>query len=229
MRQLLSSVLLLCLLVPPLAAQPEALYGTWEGTIVDEQIGEITIRLTFAEDGAFEIDQVIQVKDDFLADVQVPEPPTMETIVAHGTGTYGILGDNLVIDIAALALSVDGQDFVEFFTQVARDFARYVADSHEIPAENYPAFEQEFIEAFFAELDTVEPLAILNQWGVVMYAIEGDTLFLTTTRETGVTVWELHSVDDSSAVTETTDDSSAVTESAVAETTWGGLKAAWRR
>ncbi len=224
MRQLLSSVLCLCLLVAPLAAQQEALHGTWEGTVVDEQIGEITIRLTFGADGAFEIDQVIQVKDDFLADVQVPEPPTMETIVAHGTGTYGILGDNLVIDIATLALSVDGEGFVEFFTQVARDFARYVADLHEIPAENYPAFEQEFIDAFFAELDTVEPLAILNQWGVSKYAIEGDTLFLTTARETGVVVWELHPVDDSSAVAETTDDSSAV-----AETTWGGLKATWRR
>ena len=169
MRQLLLSVLLFCLLVVPLAAQPEALYGTWEGTLVDEQIGEITIRLTFAEDGAFEIDQVIQVKDDFLAAVQVPEPPTMETIVAHGIGTYGVIGDNLVIVIAALDRSVDGEGFVEFFTQVARDFARYVADSHEMPAENYPAFEQEFIDAFFAELDTVED----------------DTLFLTTTKETG--------------------------------------------
>ncbi len=213
MSQLLSSVLLLCLLVAPLAAQQEALHGTWEGTIVDEQIGEIVIRLTFGEDGAFEIDQVIQVKDDFLADVQVPEPPTMETLAAHGTGNYGVLGDNLVIGIAALHLSVDGEGFVEFFTQVARDFARYVADSHGIPAETYPAFEQEFIDAFFAELDTVSFLAILNKWGVIAYAIEGGTLFLTTTKETGVTVWEFHRIDASSAV---------------AETTWGHLKAASR-
>ncbi|MCE2448741.1 MAG: hypothetical protein J4F35_10255 [Candidatus Latescibacteria bacterium] len=214
MRQFLSSVLLLCLLVAPLAAQQEeALYGTWEGTVVDEQIGEIAIRLTFEEDGAFEIDQVIQVKDDFLADVQVPEPPTIETISAHGTGTYGILGNNLVISIAALDISVDGKGFVEFFTQVARDFARYVADSHEIPAENYPAFEEEFIDAFFAELDKVQFLAILNEWGVSTYAIEGDTLILTTTREIGGTVWEFHRMDDSSAVV---------------ETTWGSLKATWR-
>lgn len=214
MHQLLSSVLLLCLLVPPLAAQQEALHGTWEGTIVDEQIGEIAIRLTFEEDGAFEINQVIQVKDDFLADVQVPEPPTIETIVAHGTGTYGVLFDGIVVSITALDISVDGKDFVEFFTQVARDFARYVADSHEIPAENYPAFEQEFIDAFFAELDKVQFLAILNEWGVSAYAFEGDTLILTTTRETGVTIWEFHRMDESSAI---------------AETTWGSLKATWRR
>ena len=214
MHQLLSSVLLLCLLVPPLAAQQEALHGTWAGTIVNDQIGEIAIRLTFAEDGAFEINQVIQVKDDFLADVQVPEPPTIETIVAHGTGTYGILGDYLVIDITALDISVDGKEFVKFFIQVALDFARYVADLHEIPAENYPAFEQEFIDAFFAELAKVQFLAILNEWGISAYALEGDTLILTTTRETGVTIWELHPVDESSAV---------------AETTWGSVKAAWRR
>ena len=214
MHQFLSSVLLLCLLVAPLAAQQEALHGTWEGTIVDEQIGEIAIRLTFEEDGAFEINQVIQVKDDFLADVQVPEPPTIATIVAHGTGTYGILFDSILVSITALDISVDGKDFVEFFTQVARDFARYVADSHEIPAENYPAFEQEFIDAFFAELDKVQFLAILNEWGVSAYALEGDTLILTTTRETGVTIWELHPVDESSAI---------------AETTWGSLKSAWRR
>ncbi len=214
MHQLLSSILLLCLLVPPLAAQQEALHGTWEGTIVDEQIGEIAIRLTFEEDGAFEINQVIQVKDDFLADVQGPEPPTIETIVAHGTGTYGILFDGILVSIAALDISVDGKDFVEFFTQVARDFARYAADSHEIPAENYPAFEQEFIDAFFAELDKVQFFAILNEWGVSAYALEGDTLILTTTRETGVTIWELHPVDEPSAV---------------AQTTWGRLKAAWRR
>ena len=213
MRQLLSSVLCLCLLVPPVAAQQKALHGTWGGTIVDEQIGEITIRLTFAEDGAFEINQVIQVKDDFLADVQGPEPPTIETIAAHGTGTYSTLGDNLVVDIAALDLSVDGEGFGEFFTQVARDFARYVADSHEIPAENYPAFEEEFIDAFFAELDKVQFLAILNEWGISKYAIEEGTLLLTTTRETGVTIWELHPIGASSAV---------------AATTWGSLKAAWR-
>ena len=224
MRQLLSSVLLLCLLVPSLAAQEEALHGTWEGKIVDEQIGEIAIRLTFEEDGALEINQVIQVKDDFLADVQVPEPPTIETIFAHGTGTYVVLGDNLVINITALDISVDGEGFGEFFTQVARDFARYVADSHEIPEENYPAFEQEFIDAFFAELDKLQFLAILNEWGVSAHAIEGDTLILTTARETGVTIWEFHRMDDPGVTAETTDDSSVV-----AETSWGTLKAAWRR
>ncbi len=214
MRQFPSSVLLLCLLAASSHAQQEALHGTWESTISDAQIGEIAIRLTFEADGAFAIDQVIQVKDDFLAAVQVPQPPTIETIVAHGTGTYSIFGNNLVLGIDALDISVDGKGFVEFFTQVARDFARYVADSHEIPAENYPAFEREFIDAFFAELAQVQFLAVLNELGISSYAIEGDTLLLTTSRETGVATWEFHPVG---------------TSSAIAATTWGHLKAAWRR
>ncbi len=215
MHSLLLPVLGLCLLSAPLAAQQEALHGTWEGTLVDEQIGEIAIRLTFQADGSFQIDQVIQVQDDFLAAVQVPQPPTIETMAARGTGTYGVLGDRLLVDVATLNLSVDGESFVNFFTQVARDFARFVADSHEIPAEHYPAFEREFIDAFFAELDTVEFLALFNEGGISSYAIEGDTLFLTTAREGGVSTWEFHR---------------AVASSAIAATTWGRLKAkaAWR-
>ena len=138
----------------------------------------------------------------------------METIVTRGTGTYGVLGNNLVVSIDSLDQSVDGEGYVEFFTQVARDFARYVADSHGIPAENYPAFEQDFIDAFFAELDTVEPLAIPGMQGISAYVIEGDILSLATMRKTGVTTWEFHRLADSTAV---------------AATTWGSLKAAWRR
>ena len=72
----------------------------------------------------------------------------METIVAHGTGTYGILGDKLVVDIAVLARPSMARASSNFSPKWPADFARYVADLHEIPAENYPAFEQEFIDAF---------------------------------------------------------------------------------
>ena len=213
MRHLLSSILSVCLLVPPLAAQKEDLHGTWESSIVDEQIGEITIRLSFQADGAFAINQVIQVQDDFLAAVQVPEPPTMATISARGTGTYGVLDDKLLVDIASLEMFVDGERSVDFFTQVARDFARYVADQEGIPAANYPAFEQAFIDAFFAELDKGPVFAVFDERGFGTYAIEGDTLFLTTAAATGVKVWEFHRLDSFSAV---------------APTTWGRLKATWR-
>ena len=51
MHQLLSSIAFLCLLALPLAAQEEDLYGTWEGTYIDEESSEITMRLTFEADG----------------------------------------------------------------------------------------------------------------------------------------------------------------------------------
>ena len=53
MHQLLSSIVFLCLLALPLAAQEEALHGTWEGTIVDAELGEVTVHLIFKEDGTF--------------------------------------------------------------------------------------------------------------------------------------------------------------------------------
>ena len=72
MRQLRSPILFLPLLAFPLFAQEEELHGTWDSTVLDDQIGEIFTSLTFEEDGAFEISQVIQVREDFLAGFEIP-------------------------------------------------------------------------------------------------------------------------------------------------------------
>ena len=47
MRRILSSLVFLCLPVLPLSAQEEALHGTWEGSFVDEEGTAITMRLSF--------------------------------------------------------------------------------------------------------------------------------------------------------------------------------------
>ena len=214
MRRLPSAVLLILLLplVPPLSAQ-EDLQGTWEGAVDDEGIGEITTRLTFEADGSFEIDQVIQVKDDFLAAVDAPEPPMMERISAFGTGTYGVEGNSLTVEIAELDLRIDGEDFVEFFTRVARGLARYAADSHGVSEESYPAFEQAFVDEFFTALEEVEFLAAFDEeGGSGTWAVEGNVLTLTTLEEAGAEVWEFERLDG--------------VMTAVARTTWGRLKAA---
>ena len=213
MRRLLASLLLPFLVLPPLSAQEEELHGTWKGAVFDEEIGEITTQLTFEADGAFEIDQVIEVKDDFLAAVDAPETPAMETISARGAGTYGVEGNRLTVEIAQLDLRVDGEDFVEYFTRVARDLARYAADSHGVSEENYPAFEQAFVEEFFSALDEVDFLAAFDEeGGSGTWAIEGDVLTLTTLKEAGAQVWEFERLDG--------------VMTAVARTTWGRLKAA---
>ena len=84
--------------------------------------------------------------------------------------------------------------------------------------EDYPAFEQAFVDEFLAELDEDEFLADLGFGGAEeinsTYAIEGDTLSITTTDEDGVETVEFHRIDVASAV---------------AQTSWGALKAAWRR
>lgn len=211
MRQLRSPILFLPLFALPLLAQEDALHGTWDSTILDDQIGEISTSLTFEEDGAFEISQVIQVREDFLGGFEIPETITIDSITAHGTGTYGVEGDSLRVDIAQWDLQVDGEDFDDFFTQVARDLARHFADLNEISEERYPEYEQAFVDEFLAAIDEIDFFAGFEEGGSSAYAIDGNALVLTSP---GETAWEFHRME-------------IVVEipTAVARTTWGGLKA----
>ena len=86
---------------------------------------------------------------------------------------------------------VDGESVavVEFWTPIirlsARFLAAFVGAFEEVPEEDYPAFEQALIDEvlaeFLAELDE-EPLGLgLTLSGI--YAIEDDTLSITTTTD----------------------------------------------
>ncbi|MXW81059.1 MAG: hypothetical protein F4Z57_19145 [Gemmatimonadetes bacterium] len=219
MNQLLSSIAFLCLLALPLAAQEEALHGTWEGTYIDEESSEITMRLTFEADGTFALDQNIEGGED---DVESP----IEALSVQFSGTYRVEGDSLWVDIVELYYIIDdekmtpvefGEFIKEFFIGFARGFARLAADLEGISDEDYPAFEQAFVDEFLAEFDEDEFLADFgfgeSEEINSTYAIEGDTLSITTTEEGGVETLELHRIDDATAVV---------------QTTWGDLKAAWR-
>ena len=218
MHQLLSSIAFLCLIALPLAAQEEALHGTWEGTYIDEESSEITMRLTFEADGTFALDQNIEGGED---DVESP----IETLSVQFSGTYRVAGDSLWVDIVELYYIIDdekmtpvefGEFIKEFFIGFARGFARLAADLEGISDEDYPAFEQAFVDEFLAEFDEDEFLADLGFGGSEeinsTYAIEGDTLSITTTEEGEVETLEFHRIDVASAV---------------APTSWGALKAAW--
>ena len=218
MRPLLSSIAFFCLLALPLAAQEEALHGTWEGTFAEGEGSRITTRLTFEADGTFALSQDIEGEE---GDVESP----VGTLSVQFAGTYRVAGDSLWVDIVELYYIVDNKkmtpvEFGEFMRELyigfARGFARLAADLEGVSDEDYPAFEQAFVDAFLADLDEDEFLADL-EFGqseeVSTYAIEGDTLFITTTEEGEVETLELHRIDVASAVV---------------PTTWGGLKAAWR-
>ena len=219
MHQLLPSIAFLCLLALPLAAQEEALHGTWEGTYIDEEISEITVRLTFEADGTFALDQNIEGGE---GEVESP----IEALSIQFTGTYRVAGDSLWVDIVELYYIVDDKKMTpvefsefmkEFYIGFARGFARLAADLEGVSDEDYPAYAQAFVDEFLAELDEDEFLAELGLGEFEKinstYAIEGDTLFITTTEEDGVETVEFQRIDVASAV---------------APTSWGALKAAWR-
>ncbi len=210
MRRLLASLLPLFLLLPPLSAE-EDLHGTWEGAFVDDRVGEITTRLIFDDDGSFEIDQVIEVKNDFLAGVDLAAAPAIGQITASGSGTYEVEDDRLSVEIVDLDLRVDGEDLTGFFTRLARDLARQAADSHGVPDDNYPGFEEAYVEEFLVVLDDVEFLAVFGeQGGTRTWSIDNHLLTLTADADGGA--WEFDRLDG------------AMT--AVARATWGAVKAA---
>ena len=237
MHQLLPSLAFLCLLALPLAAQEEALHGTWEGTFVDDEIGGGTMRLTFQADGTFDYDLFVEEPIGIPTDGEVPDElldelteivemvSALEGISAHG-GTYQVSGDSLwVHNDNAVEYIVDGEsiDVVEFWTPFirfsARFFASFAASFEEVSEEDYPAFEQAIVDQMLAEmlaeLDE-EPLGLgLTLSGT--YAIEDDTLFITTTTE-----------EDGVETVETVEFHRIDVASAVVQTTWGDLKAAWR-
>ena len=142
MRRILSSLVFLCLLVLPLSAQEEALQGTWEGSFVDEEGNTLTMRLSFAEDGAFELNQVVELGEDFQSVVEAAEIP-VEEITAQGIGTYEVDGDKLSVHIAEVEMLVGDRPFLEVLAEVARALARFAADFGGVSEEDYPAFEQE--------------------------------------------------------------------------------------
>ena len=239
MRQTLSSILFLCLLVLPLAAQEEALHGTWETTIVDDEFGESTIRLTFQADGTFDYlmepegeveglvgDEEIDPDERAAAEALI-ESITPESI--RFTGTYQVAGNSLYLEpVASEVVLVNGEtiDFVEFFTRLVRTIIVpfFLAFAEEdLSEEDYAALEQELVAELLADSEEVEA----DFLPIGTYAIEGDTLSITITTETIVTdittgeetvettveTLEFHRIDAATTVT---------------QTSWGSLKAAWR-
>ena len=211
MPQFLSSIAFLCLLALPLAAQDEALIGTWEGSIVQDNLGEVAFRLTFEADGACKM--IAFLPDGFF---EIPPElselvPPIEGLSAHVTGTYRTEGDSLWIEGDEVGQFVGDQPAVEFFTEIARGLARAVADAGGMSEEDYPAFEAEYIAGFVGGFLERQ----LTRYDLfVAYEIEGDSLAITTTTEEGdVAISTFHRVDASTSV---------------APTTWGRLKEAWR-
>ena len=123
MRRIPFPILFLCLLVLPLSAQDDALLGTWEGNFLDEEGNAVTMRLSFHEDGVFELNQVIELGEEFRTVVESTGIP-VEAIIVQGTGTWGVDGDKLSVDVTEMEMLVGDRTFLEVLTEVARALAR---------------------------------------------------------------------------------------------------------
>ena len=105
---------------------------------------------------------------------------------------------------------VEGRDFVEVMTEIARAFARITADLVGVSDEDYPAFEQAAVEEFLEGFDAEEEFLGDFTGNPGTYSIEGNTLSITHMADGEVGILELRRID---------------TSTAVGRTTWGRLKA----
>ena len=151
------------------------------------------------EDGYLRAPKIFEEDDDLsAADAEAlnqifreawPEIP-LETASFHGSGTYATAGDSLWLDWADVDISYDDRDFtefnIEFFVQFTLNWEALhrAAEGRDFPEEEYSALEQELEQKYAAEfpdvLNSEALLATLNQVPPGTYAIEGEgeTLFL---------------------------------------------------
>ncbi len=203
MRSILFVFLFLILPGPTLG---EHLHDTWEADFVDSLGNEITLRLIIGPEEQTQIHQTIRLGENFLADLEGADIPPVETISIHAQGPHDADDDSLWINLTEVQMLADGEDLVEVFTEIARQFARFSADLLGISEAEYPAFEQAAIDELVGGLEEelISSLKGLPAGGSA-WTLEGDMLTLTQ----GDRVLQLLRVDP---------------DSAVAQTSWGQVK-----
>ena len=168
------------LLSLPLSAQ-EALIGTWEASFEDQEGNPITMRLSFHGDGGYGFFQMTELGEEFREVFEAAEI-VVEEITVQGTGTYEVAGDTISAEIAEAEILAGDRPYLEVLTEVARALARVAGDLTGVSDEDYPAFEQEFVDEFLAGIEEEDSAFFEEE---VTYAIEGDTLTITSPTEDG--------------------------------------------
>ncbi len=217
MLQLICGILFLVFLAPA-TAQEDQLIGAWELRENDEE-GEFVTWIIAKPEGEFEIRGEGRPSGDFFGSFEDEETlgfdifPDVELMTINATGVWRATGDSLYLDVKEVDFVLDGLSAEEFFIQIAKNFARNLANMNDIPDAAYPAFEEEVVNQFLENFDLGELSEILDEEGT--YTLDGDVLTLTTTDENGLV--------------ETDDYRRVPLSSAVSATSWGRLKENWGR
>lgn len=204
MRRILLVLPILFLVLLPIHAD-EALHGSWQGGFVDEEGNDATVLLTFEADGGFAMAQETTLGEEFQEVVAATEVP-VEKVTVDATGTYEVEGDKIRVDITELVVNIGERPFLEVLTEVAKVLAALAASFADISAEDYPAFEANFVNEFVGDMEQDFLSGFIEE---VTWSVDGETLTITAPTEDGGE--------------ETTQYQRVAT--AVAGTSWGALKA----
>ena len=221
MRRLLPLLLLLTLPLPAVA-QREQLVGTWEHQDATDQDLPFLGRTQLRDDGTFTLELTANTGAASLMDLEgnAGEPatdpftealiqafPDSIAVAVHVAGVWSAEEQALHLDAQTSEVTLNGLPMQEFFTGVARQMARLLADALEIPEAEYPAFEEQVIGQIGAGSED----AFSGQFSPDEADLEGtyelkDGVLYITDEEGERTDWR------------------RVTVSAVAATSWGQLK-----
>ena len=205
MKYLMGLFLLCCLQGPAIAQVPDGLIGTWEARYTDVDGTELTSQLTFRADSTFAFDYTAILAPAFR-EYLAAAGLELEAYTASGTGVYQVEGESLFLQVLTTQSNIDGEDVVIVLTAIARVLFEAFAELADISEEEYAALEEEFVTEFLAGADEQELIA--NSLPLeTAFVLDGDNLFLTD-EEFEETTRYLR-----------------VSETAVAQASWGSIKA----
>ncbi|MCC7261213.1 MAG: hypothetical protein IT369_01700 [Candidatus Latescibacteria bacterium] len=159
MRRLLPLLLLLALSLPAIA-QREQLVGTWEHQDATDQDLPFLGVAQFRDDGTFTLELTANTGAASLMELEGnPDEPETDpfteallqafpdsiAVAAHIAGVWSAEEQALHLDAQTSEVTLNELPMQEFFTGVARQMARLLADALEIPEAEYPAFEEQVI------------------------------------------------------------------------------------
>lgn len=224
-------ILLLLTLTLPAFGQREKLVGTWERRDTTDQNMPLTTRVEFRDNGEFALNSTSTLAAaEFLrggegegnGEGQEPKDegaelsaqlfaelfPDTLSISVTATGTWEADDQSLRLDAMTGQLRLNGLDPQEFFIQLAGEMARRMAAAFEITEADYPAFEQGITENVLSGAGA----------GLGEFSVDEMDLVGTYSLADGV----LYITDEQGETT----DWNPSTVSAVAELSWGQIKAA---
>ena len=190
----------LCFSQTPTRAEATDLYGRWEGTQDDPEVGTTTTFITFWEEGTFELRMHVVPSFNFWADMEdidadIVEP--IESLDMNVQGQWYTQADSLFLEATTMTMTANGEDLL---TVMIEAMIQTLDAAGEFTAEERETFV-DFIKLTLNPEDyEAELVASFNEDNASRYYFEGPTLVIEFEGDEPVQVLRLHRLEEPTAV-----------------------------